>query len=47
MERIVDPELMEREDQVISYARADFSEGENNLINQIIIYLVNKIILSF
>ena len=35
MERIVEPELMEREDQVISYAKADFSEGEKNLINQI------------
>ena len=34
MERIVEPELMEREDQVDSYAKADFSEGENNLISQ-------------
>ena len=39
MERIVEPELMEREEQVFSYARADFSEGENNLINQINNYL--------
>ena len=33
MERTVEPELMERHDQVISYAKADFSEGENNFIN--------------
>ncbi len=42
MERIVEPELMERKDQVISYARADFSEGENNLINQINYYLIKN-----
>ena len=35
MERTVEPELMENEDQVISYAKADFSKGEDNLINQI------------
>ena len=39
MERTVEPELMEKEYQVISYANADFSEGENNLINQISYYL--------
>ena len=39
MERVVEPELMEEEDQVISYAKADFSEGENNLINQINYFL--------
>ncbi len=42
MERTVEPELMEREDQVISYAKADFSEGENNFINQINDYLINN-----
>ena len=42
MERTVEPELMEGDDQVISYAKADFSEGENNLINQINYYLINK-----
>ena len=42
MKRIVEPELMEREDQVISYSKADFSEGENNLINQINDYLINN-----
>ena len=42
MERTVEPELMEIEDQVISYAKADFSEGENNLINQINYYLVKN-----
>ena len=42
MERTVEPELMEREDQVISYAKADFSEGENNLINQINYYLIKN-----
>ena len=47
MERTVEPELMERKEQVISYARADFSEGENNFINQIYYYLINKIVLSF
>jgi len=39
MERTAEPELMEKEYQVISYANADFSEGENNLINQISYYL--------
>ena len=42
MERTVEPELMEREEQVISYAKADFSEGENNFINQINYYLVKN-----
>ena len=42
MDRTVEPELMEGEDQVISYAKADFSEGENNLINQINYYLVKN-----
>ena len=42
MERTVEPELMEREEQVISYARADFSEGEKNLINQINYYLIKN-----
>ena len=42
MERTVEPELMERHDQVISYAKADFSEGENNLINQINYYLIKN-----
>ena len=47
MERTVEPELMEREDQVDSYAKADFSEGENNLISQINHYLIkNNIHLS-
>ena len=47
MERTVEPELMEREDQVDSYAKADFSEGENNLIIQINHYLIkNNINLS-
>ena len=40
MERTVEPELTEKEDQVISYAKADFSEGENNLIKQINNYLI-------
>ena len=39
MERTVEPELMEKKDQVDSYAIADFSEGENNLIKQISYYL--------
>ena len=39
MERIAEPELMNKKEQVISYADADFSEGENNLINQIHYYL--------
>ena len=42
MERTVEPELMENEDQVISYAKADFSDGENNLINQINYYLLKN-----
>ena len=47
MERSIEPELMERRDQVISYAKADFSEGENNLISQINHYLIkNNIHLS-
>ena len=39
MERIPEPELMEKKEQVISYDNADFSEGEVNLINQINHYL--------
>jgi len=47
MERTIEPELMENKEQVISYARADFSEGENSLINQISNYLLeNNIYLS-
>ena len=47
MERIVEPELMEREDQVTSYAAANFSEVENDLINKIKYYLIkNNIILN-
>ena len=42
MERIVEPELMEKEEQVISYSKADFSEGEKNLINQINYYLLKN-----
>ncbi len=42
MERIPEPELMERKDQVISYDEADFSEGEFNLVNQISHYLLRK-----
>jgi len=42
MERIPEPELMEEKAQVISYAEADFSEGEVNLINQINYYLLKK-----
>ena len=42
MERIVEPELMERKEQAISYAKADFSEGENKLISQINYYLTNN-----
>ena len=42
MDRISEPELMEREDQVNSYSKADFSEGENNFINQINYYLINN-----
>ena len=43
MERIIEPELMDKEDQVISYANGDFSQGENNLINQINLYFFRKI----
>ena len=39
MERIPEPELMKQKEQVTSYAEADFSEGENNLIKQIKFYL--------
>jgi len=42
MERIPEPELMEKKEQVISYDEADFSEGEVNLINQINYYLLKK-----
>jgi len=42
MERIPEPELMEKKEQVISYDEADFSEGEVNLINQINHYLLRK-----
>jgi len=42
MERIPEPELMEKKEQVISYDQADFSEGEVNLINQINYYLLRK-----
>ena len=42
MERIPEPELMEKKEQVISYDEADFSEGEVNLINQINQYLLKK-----
>jgi len=42
MDRIPEPELMEKKEQVISYAEADFSEGEVNLINQINHYLLRK-----
>ena len=47
MERIAEPELMKKKEQVISYDEADFSEGENNLINQINYFLLkNNISLS-
>ncbi len=47
MERIAEPELMEQKEQVISYNEADFSEGEDKLINQISYYLFkNNIFLS-
>jgi len=47
MERIPEPELMEKKDQVISYDEADFLEGELNLINQINHYLfINNISLD-
>ena len=42
MERIPEPELMEKKEQVISYDEADFLEGEINLINQISHYLLRK-----
>ena len=42
MERIPEPELMNKKEQVISYVEADFSEGEVNLINQINYYLLRK-----
>ena len=42
MERIPEPELMEKKEQVISYDEADFSEGEVNFINQINYYLLKK-----
>jgi len=42
MERIPEPELMEKKEQVISYDEADFSEGEVNLINQISHYILKK-----
>ena len=42
MERVPEPELMEEKEQVISYDKADFSEGEVNLINQINHYLLRK-----
>jgi len=42
MERVPEPELMEEKEQVISYDKADFSEGEVNLINQINYYLLSK-----
>ena len=47
MERIPEPELMEKKEQVISYDEADFLEGELNLINQINHYLfINNISLD-
>ena len=47
MERVAEPELMETKEQVISYSEVDFSEGEDNLINQIDYYLLkNKISLG-
>ena len=42
MERVAEPELMETKEQVISYSEADFSEGEDNLINQIDYYLLKN-----
>ena len=42
MDRIPEPELMKKKEQVISYDEADFSEGEVNLINQINHYLLRK-----
>jgi len=47
MERIAEPELMNKKEQVISYDEADFSKGEDELINQIYYYLIkNNISLS-
>ena len=42
MERIPEPELMEKKEQVISYDEADFEEEEVNLINQINHYLLRR-----
>jgi len=42
MERVPEPELMEKKEQVISYDEADFLEGEVNLINQINHYLLGR-----
>ena len=42
MERIPEPELMEKKEQVISYDEADFSEGEVTLIKQINHYLLRN-----
>ena len=42
MERIPEPELMEKKEQVISYDKADFLEEEVNLVNQINHYLLRK-----
>ncbi len=42
MDRIPEPELMEKKEQVISYDEADFSEGEVDLINQINSFLLRK-----
>ena len=47
MERIAEPELMNKKEQVNSYDEADFSEGEKNFINQINYYLTkNNIVLG-
>ena len=47
MKRIPEPELMNKKEQVISYDEADFSKGEDELINQIYYYLKkNNISLS-
>ena len=42
MERVVEPELMTRKEQVISYDEADFSESEENFLNQINYYLIKN-----
>jgi len=42
MDRIAEPELMNKKEQVVSYAEADFSEGEYDFINQINYYLAKK-----